>query len=103
MFGGAPLASFFSGVFNYILLAVQILIIFDIACSWAGNSEKPFPKAVKDLAERLYSPLRKVTKMIPSGGFDLAPIMALVLVVAIQQGLAAAMFAYLKSTMGIGQ
>lgn len=93
---GATLANLLSGVFGYVILALQVVVMANILCKWAGVQESEVVKLVNQLADKVYNPIRKFTARVP-GPFDWAPIIALLVLVALDKGIVEALYAYAKT------
>jgi uncharacterized protein YggT (Ycf19 family) len=92
---GATLANLLSGIFGYVIMGIQFVIMANILCKWAGNQDHEIVKLVNQLAEKIYSPVRKLTAKIP-GPFDWAPVVAFLICVALDRGIVDALYAYAK-------
>jgi YggT family protein len=71
-----------------ILYALQLLVLVDALLSWMMGPEQ-FPRSLTTrITEPLYAPVRAILSPEKLGGFDVSPIVMLLLLRAMQQMLA---------------
>jgi uncharacterized protein YggT (Ycf19 family) len=74
------------------LSALQLIVIADVVLSWIMQDPNAFPRNItRQITEPLYAPIHTVLKPEKMGGFDLSPIVILLLIGAIQGMLKSAM------------
>ncbi|MDD9941370.1 MAG: YggT family protein, partial [Myxococcales bacterium] len=65
---------------SILINALQMLIIADVVLSWVRPNPNEFPrKLTTQVTEPLYAPIHAVLNPRATGGFDLAPLIVLLL------------------------
>ena len=67
-------------ILSIIINALQLLIIVDVVLSWVKPDPSEFPRNLTtQVTDPLYAPIHAVLNPRVTGGFDLAPLIVLVL------------------------
>lgn len=73
------------GLISLALSALQIIVIADVVLSWIVQDPNAFPrKFTRQVTEPLYAPIHAVLKPERMGGFDLSPLIILILIGVMQ-------------------
>jgi YggT family protein len=68
-----------------VLTGLKILIFVDFALSWIMPKKEDFPRSwTTTITDPLYAPIRAVLRPDKMGGFDLSPMVVLILIQVMQ-------------------
>ncbi len=78
-------------ILMYILEALKWLIFIDVILSWVMPDAERFPRNfTRQITDPLYAPIRAILRPDKMGGFDISPMIMLLIVHAMQRMLARA-------------
>jgi uncharacterized protein YggT (Ycf19 family) len=79
-------------LFITLLQVLEYIIIADALLSWVAPSSEQFPRSVtSQIADPLCAPFRKLLGPERTGGFDLSPLIALIVLKAMRSMLTSAL------------
>jgi YggT family protein len=94
-----PLADGIAKVLEILLNMVQLLIVVSMLISWLdADPNNNIVRSIRAMTEPLYRPFRRLTRNLPSGPFDWAPMIVLLLCIFLQ----AVAVPYIRMLGGIG-
>ena len=76
------------GLLLWIIEAVRVIILVDVVLSWVMRDPEQFPRNfTQRITAPMYAPIRAVLDPRKTGGFDLAPLIVLILLSLLRDAL----------------
>ncbi len=76
------------GLLLFILHGIRLIIFADVILSWVQRDETQFPRSLtRRITAPLYAPIHAILNPRSTGGFDLAPLILLILLSVLQRNL----------------